>query len=179
MRFPIALRALAAATVSGIATAQMMPPPGGMGMGALIRADANHDGVTTREEAAVSADATFDRLDANHDGTVTPDEMAAARPVRAGGGALPPPPQGEAGRQIPLTGTAPPPPPHAPRSMTRQQWRDRTFAQFDRIDANRDGRLDQAEMQAWRDAMRARRQERRDGASPPPPPPPLSPSPGD
>ena len=169
MGVPLTVRAFAIAIVSGVATAQMGPPPGGLGMmSALMRADADHDGVVTRAEVGASANATFDRLDTNHDGIVTPDEMAAGRPMRAGN-ATPPPPPGAADRAAPPPRTPPPPPP--PHELARQQWRGRALAQFDRADANHDGRVDQAEMQAWRDAMHARRQERFGRAAPPPPPP--------
>ena len=187
MRLPLPIRALAAATLSGIATAQTMaPPPGGMGlMAALTRADANHDGMVTRDEVVASSDALFDRLDTNHDGTVTPEEMAAARPMRGGRAlpppgdpVMPPPPAGSAAAPAPGRAVTPPPsgaraappmPPPPARSMTRQQWHDRALAQFDRVDANHDGRVDQTEMQAWREAMRQRRDARRAGDAPPPP----------
>jgi Ca2+-binding EF-hand superfamily protein len=38
------------------------------------RADGNHDGKVTIDEAQSSAMAIFDRVDADHDGTVTPEE---------------------------------------------------------------------------------------------------------
>ena len=69
------------------------PPAGGPMMGGmLMRADANGDGVVTRDEATAAADTRFDRLDANHDGTVTADEMRAARDAMQGGNGGPPPP---------------------------------------------------------------------------------------
>lgn len=175
MRNPMIALALAASALfcgPAAAQAQMPPPgggapmggPGGMGiMGALMRADANHDGIVTREEVIASSDQMFDRLDTNRDGTVSPDEMAAARQTMRPNGATPPPPGGA--MQPPPGGRA------MARSFTRAQWHDRALAQFDRVDANHDGRVDQAEMQAYRDAMRDRRQDRRGGDMPPPPPP--------
>jgi Ca2+-binding EF-hand superfamily protein len=41
------------------------------------RADANHDGKVTREEAAQSAKERFDRVDADHDGVITRAEFDA------------------------------------------------------------------------------------------------------
>lgn len=152
----------------GIATAaaaqQGAPPPGpampmrggmgrmGGGMGALMRADGNGDGIITREEAVAAADARFDALDTNHDGVVSPDEMRAGMPP------MPPMPQG--------AGASPPPPAMPP--LTRQQFHDRALRPFDRIDANHDGKIDQAEIAAYRAAMQQRRMERQDGGAPAP-----------
>ena len=121
---------------------------GGMGggMGGLMRADADGDGTVTREEAVAAADARFAALDTNHDGSVTADEMRGG--MRNGG------PQGAA---------APPPPPPMP-SMNRQQFHDGALRQFDRVDANHDAKVDQAEIGAYREMMRERRQERQGGA---------------
>jgi Ca2+-binding EF-hand superfamily protein len=41
------------------------------------RADTNHDGKITREEAEQSAKLRFDRVDLNHDGVITHDELQA------------------------------------------------------------------------------------------------------
>ncbi|WP_419807369.1 hypothetical protein [Sphingomonas sp.] len=69
------------------------PPPGGGGM---MRADANGDGVVTKDEALAQAAQRFDRMDTNHDGKLTRDELDRVgqrmRGMR-GGGDLPPPPQ--------------------------------------------------------------------------------------
>lgn len=140
---------------------------GGMGgMAGLMRADTNHDGIITREEAVASSDLMFDRLDANHDGMVTPDEMRATRDAMRPAGA---PPAGDMGA------TAPPPPAGAPmgRTLSRQQWHDRALGQFDRLDANHDGKVDQTEIATYQQAMRERRQERRGDTPPPPPAPPM------
>jgi len=55
-----------------MAGARMMK--GGMGSRWFDRADLNHDGKVTLDEAQSSAMAIFDRIDADHNGTVTPEE---------------------------------------------------------------------------------------------------------
>lgn len=163
----------AAAAAQQADQATPMPPMpmrgGGGGMGgmggiaALMRADANHDGIITREEAVASSDTMFDRLDANHDNMVSPDEMRAGRDAMRPAGA---PPAGD------MVATPPPPAPGGAmtgRMLTRQQWHDRALVQFDRLDANHDGKIDRTEIANAQEAMRERRQERRGGdmAAPP------------
>ncbi len=113
------------------------PPPAGRMMD-LRAADADGDGVVTRQEALARADAMFARLDANHDGTVTADErrnaMAVAAP-RPGGG------RGD----------------RAGRDLTLADMRDMAGRRFDRMDANGDGRLDAAELAAARPGRRGDR----------------------
>jgi hypothetical protein len=55
-----------------MAGARMMKA--GMGSRWFDRADVNHDGKVTLDEAQSSAMAIFDRVDADHNGTVTPEE---------------------------------------------------------------------------------------------------------
>lgn len=85
-------------TGGGIAIAQDMapPPPGAR---AMARADANGDGVITRQEVIDEAAQRFDRMDLNHDGKLDQGEMQAAgqrmrgmRGMRGMGGDMPPPP---------------------------------------------------------------------------------------
>lgn len=89
-------------TAAGLAVAQtppLAPPPGGPGGygpgRAMMRADANGDGVITRQEAIDEATKRFDRMDANHDGKLDAAELQAmggrGRGMR-GGGDMPPPP---------------------------------------------------------------------------------------
>lgn len=170
MRTLMIALSLTAGVTATMASAQDAPPPphgaghrpGAMGMAGLMQADANHDGVVTREEAAAASDATFDRLDVNRDGVLSPDELRAGRPMRSGA-ATPPPPA--------ATPTPPPAPGAAPQGLTRDQWRMRAQRSFDRIDANHDGRVDQTELATYREMRRERRAEKADGAPPPPPPP--------
>jgi hypothetical protein len=141
-RFMIAL-AIGSAAIGGGALAQDRPDDGarrGGGMG-MMRADANGDGVVTRAEYGAQVDARFARMDANGDGKIDGDETLRGRYAR-GGDAPPPPPPAPAG-----AGAAPPPPPPM-LSGTRDQFRAAAMARFDRLDANRDGKIDAGEMQA-------------------------------
>ncbi len=54
-------------------------PGGGGGMGALMRADANKDGVITKAEMTAAASAMFDRVDTNRDGKIDQAEREAMR----------------------------------------------------------------------------------------------------
>ncbi|THG40580.1 hypothetical protein [Sphingomonas olei] len=52
---------------------------GGGGMGMMMGADANRDGVLTKAEAVAAAGAMFDRVDTNRDGRIDAAERQAAR----------------------------------------------------------------------------------------------------
>ena len=54
----------------------------GMGNRLFGRADANHDGRVSLQEAEAAALAHFDRIDRNRDGRITPDERRQAHPMR-------------------------------------------------------------------------------------------------
>ncbi len=82
--FALGVSALAAATAIA-ASAQDMPPRGPGG--AMMRADANGDGIVTRAEALAEAGARFDRMDANHDGKIDQSELTMRRGRR---GDMPP-----------------------------------------------------------------------------------------
>lgn len=72
--------------------AQDAPPPRGGG-GMFMRADANGDGVLTREEMIAQATERFDRMDLNRDGKLTSDELQqVGRRMRGARGDTPPPP---------------------------------------------------------------------------------------
>lgn len=75
---------------------------GRMGPMMMVRmADANKDGVVTKDEFVAAALKHFDEMDANHDGTVTPAERKAAMAAMRAkwgdrkNGDMPPPPPGE------------------------------------------------------------------------------------
>jgi len=89
--------AIATAALAVPALAQDRPPGPPRG-GMTMRADANGDGVVTRQEALAEAGARFDRMDANRDGRLDPAEMRAG-PGRGRMAAPPAPP----------TPSAPPP----------------------------------------------------------------------
>ena len=90
------------ASAAGLAAAHPQdapPPPGGpmaRGGGAIMRADANGDGVVTRQEWLAEQGRRFDRMDLNHDGKVDQTEMQQIgqrmHGMRGMGGDMPPPP---------------------------------------------------------------------------------------
>ncbi len=132
------------------------PPPGrGGGMGMMRMADANGDGVVTRDEYVAATDARFARMDSNGDGVLDESE----RPGRRG------PPTG-------ADGAGPPPggPGHGGK-ITREQFRQQAMRRFDRLDTNHDGKVDQNEMAAAATLMRSRRAGEGGDMAPPPPPP--------
>lgn len=179
---------LGATLLTGAAQAQQAPaappaPPPPPHAGALMRADANHDGVVTRAEWLAAVDARFARLDADKDGKITPDERRAAHRRPGGPDGDRPMPGGPMMRHGPAM---PPPPPGADRTVTLDQERAQATRLFDFIDQNRDGRIDAAEIEAARatvrplmgpDGPRPGRFGRHHGPGapgemPPPPPPP-------
>lgn len=104
------------------------------------------------------AQARFARLDANRDGVLSGDERGAARVGPDGPRGLDGP-GGPRGRHHGPHAGGPDGPPHGgmkgdrPRpgiAITAAQFRDRALARFDRMDANRDGRVDPAEIAARR-----------------------------
>ena len=146
------------------------PRGGGMRGGWLMRADANGDGIVTRDEVTADADRRFAVRDRDRDGNVSRDEQRAARdarrepPAPGATGTVPTPPP-------PGTADAPPSPDargddrrrRAMRPKTREQARERALRMFDRADANHDGRVDAQEIEAMRLLMRARFAEPGDG----------------
>lgn len=137
------------AAPSGSASAQPMPDRPHRG-GGLLRADANGDGIVTRDEVIADADRRFAAIDTDHDGKLSREEMRAARDARGGDGAV-------AGGQMPPTSSARPDRrgPDRP-SLTREAFRERALRMFDRADTNHDGRVDAQEREAARLMMRAR-----------------------
>ena len=81
--------AFAAFAVTAAAQDMAPPPPGGP----MMRADANGDGIVTRQEVLDQAGERFDRIDANHDGKLDRNELQrAGRALRGMRGDMPPPP---------------------------------------------------------------------------------------
>lgn len=109
--------------------------PRGPGGGArmLDQADADKDGVITRDEFRATAAANFDRQDANKDGKVDATERRQWRDRRMS-------------QAKPHGGT-----------ITRAAFQARALARFDRMDLNKDGQLDPAERQK----LHGQRMERR------------------
>lgn len=153
--------ALFAALMTGVpyaAYAQEAPPPPGPG-GMMMHADANHDGVITREEMLADVDQRFNRMDTNHDGKIDQAERDAARAAmmarRGGDGG----PGGGMGRRMDGNGDG---------TITLDEERARATRRFDMIDTNHDGKIDQAERDAMRNRMMARHGPPPADAPPPP-----------
>ncbi len=101
-------------------------------------ADANRDGVTTRQEAIAAADARFSRIDRDGDGRITRAERVArkARPATGADHRPAPGHDRKFGRM------------DADRDavVTRDEMRRHATRRFDRVDTNDDGRIDAAEL---------------------------------
>ncbi len=139
---------------------------------AFARLDTNNDGRFTREEGQARAEQRreqrmtrmFDRLDADRNGSITREEMAQAHANRGGPGG----PGGPGMRHRGMRHGGP-----GMRGMrgqrmfgeqgfvSREQFRERALARFDRLDANHDGTVTAAERQAARGQRRERMRERR------------------
>lgn len=175
MRKTILILALATSAITAAAqgaqtTPAAPPPPRGNPM---MRADANGDGVVTRAEAIAEADQRFAMMDTNRDGQFSADEMQAARGMmrermeaRGGADRVPAPRGAEhapgMGRHADPDGSG---------TISKAEWEARAGTRFDRMDANRDGTLDSAELAAM-PGMRGGRRDMRDATMPPPLPPP-------
>lgn len=124
-------------------------PPGGppnLANSPFFRAiDANEDGKLSGDELAKAGDA-LKTLDRNKDGVLTPEELAPPGgppgPGRPGNPANPPPQDGNARaildriKQADTNGDG---------KLSKEEAPDRLKENFDRIDANSDGFIDQAE----------------------------------
>ena len=132
----------------------------------FARFDADRDGSVTRREQRQAkraarearraqpvtaaefqrkAQARFARLDANRDGVLTAEERPQRRGMRGRGEGR----MGEGGGERGMRGPGRGGPGVA---ITAVQFRTRALARFDAVDANRDGRVDQAEIAARRAA---------------------------
>ncbi|HYI48553.1 MAG TPA: EF-hand domain-containing protein [Allosphingosinicella sp.] len=146
---------------------------------AFARLDTDNDGRFTQEEARARGEQRreqrmtrmFDRLDADRNGSITREEMAQAHAARRGPGG----PGAEGGgrrgpgmrHRGPRGGFGGP----GMRGMrgqrmfgeqgfvSREQFRERALARFDRLDSNRDGTVTAAERQAARGQRRERMRE--------------------
>ena len=148
MRKIIAAALLGTSLLAGAAfAAQQAPAPAPQdrmsGGNPLKLADANGDGAVTKAEMLADVDARFARLDPNKDGKISKDE-------RPGDGA------GRGGRMMTRIDT------DGDGAISLDEQRAQATRRFERVDANKDGTLDQAERDAARDKMRAR-MERRGG----------------
>jgi hypothetical protein len=139
MKTPIVAALLGATLFTGVAAAQDAPPPR---RDPLAAADANQDGVITKEEMLAQTAARFAKLDANGDGKVTAAERENARGGGTGGRGM----DGD---------------------MTLADMQAQAARRFDRLDTNGDGKIDQAERAAMRERMMGMPGDRQ---GPPPPP---------
>lgn len=155
----------------------------------LLLADANKDGVVTRDEVTARLSAAFARVDADGDGKISPAEREAVREVLGGPGmdGPPPPPRGPEGRPALRERMAGRMAARMDKDgdgmISLDEQKARALARFDRADTNKDGKIDAAERKAMHDrmvAMRDRRGPRGPGGPgghmPPPPPPPPPPA---
>jgi Ca2+-binding EF-hand superfamily protein len=139
-KFILGLALASSVLAGGAAVAQTQPYPAAEREarphhrgGGLMRADANKDGVITRDEARTAADAMFARFDRNNDGRLTAEEMprrharADARPKR---------------------------------EVSQAQFERKAMRRFDRIDANKDGQIAKAEIRDFRLARKQQRMQR-------------------
>ena len=101
----------------------------------MMQADANNDGIVTREEVLAGVDARFAKADTDKDGQLSADERRAAHPDRGG-------------RHHRFGGPG---------------GGERHAKMLERFDADKDGKLSDSESQAARAAFRAQFGERRDG----------------
>ncbi len=113
------------------------PPPARMG-GGLMGVQPDASGNITRAAAIAAADQRFATMDANHDGTISPEEMQAYRAQR----------RAEWQRRQSDAERADRPARPAPQAVTAEAYRARALAMFDRLDTNRDGKVDAAERAA-------------------------------
>lgn len=122
------------------ATAQDRPMRGDL----FGKADANNDGIVTKAEFLADVDARFAKLDANKDGKIAKDE-------RPGGG------EGRGGRMMGRADA------DGDGAISLAEQRAQATKRFDRLDTNKDGKIDKAESDAARERMRGM-MERRGGA---------------
>lgn len=136
------------------AQAQDAPRPGG-GRDMLARADANDDGVVTKDELLADVDKRFARLDTDKDGKITQAErealgggmrgrMAERMMERRGG-------EGRMGRALERVDT------NGDGVITLDEQRAGATQRFAYIDRNSDGKVDKAERDALRDMMASMR----------------------
>lgn len=119
----------ALAGAAGLALAQDSAP----GQRGVFQADANNDGVLTRQEFDAGRVAHFTRLDANTDGQLSREEMRAMRGDRHH--------RGRRGGMHGLRGADA----NNDGNITRDEFLSRPLQRFDRLDANDDGVIGAAE----------------------------------
>ena len=151
----------------------------GRGGRRMADADTNKDGKVSKAEFAAQAADRFSKLDVNKDGKISGDEMKAMmermREGRGGRGMAPPPPgdaMGEPGGHRGMMARSDID--HDGR-ISRAEALAQAEARFAKLDSNKDGFIDKAEMDAAHDRMKQhmgkmRGQWRRDPGAPGAPP---------
>ncbi|MCW3847756.1 ca2+ sensor protein [Sphingomonas sp. LB-2] len=158
MKTKLIAAALAATALAGgaalaqtAAQQQDAPPPPPHG-GMLMHADANKDGIVTRQELLAAVDQHFAKVDANHDGKIDQAERQAMHDRMGGRGRHMRGPEGgpEGG------------PGHGPRVdanndgvVTLEEARAPALKFFAYVDRNNDGQIDKAEREAFHEAAMA------------------------
>jgi Ca2+-binding EF-hand superfamily protein len=99
------------------------------------RFDKNGDGAISRDEFPQEKTAAFDRIDANGDGKIDADEMAAVQKRQAGGA------RGGIIGKLDRNGDG---------KISREEFPQDRIDQFNRLDTNEDGQIDEAELRARR-----------------------------
>ena len=115
--------------VGGLALAQDSAPS----QRGVFQADANNDGVLTRQEFDAGRNARFAHLDANNDAQLSREEMRAMRGDRHH--------RGRRGGMHSLRGADA----NSDGNITRDEFLARPLQHFDRLDANDDGVISTAE----------------------------------
>ena len=128
---------LAVSAISGVAGAQMRGSPGQM----LEKADANQDGIVTREEYQQSRLAMFDKLDRNDDGFIDSEDAPKFRRRNSAGGGE----RMEALKaELDKDGDG---------RISREEFANGPMLVFEKADTNQDGKLDSAEIAAFKKFM--------------------------
>ncbi len=153
-----------AAAATATAQTQDMPPPGPGGP--LLRADADKDGVVTRDEVLADVAARFARLDADKDGKISKEERQAMKGMRGGRGMRGPGGEGREGRGMGRRGDA-----NGDGVISLDEQKAQALKMFAFVDRNSDGKVDQAEREQMHEVMMAMRGPGPRGHRGPPPPP--------
>lgn len=117
---------------------------GGRGERMLRRIDTNGDGLVSRAEHRAAAEARFARMDANGNGTIDPGEHRGKRGKLRGGRG-----PGSGMRALMMADT------NRDGVVTRAEYDAAAAARFERLDTNRDGKLDAADRPQRRPAPAA------------------------
>lgn len=146
---------------AGFAIAQSQEPPAQHG---VFRLDSNNDSVLTRAEFDTGREAEFARLDADRNGQVTREEMRAGHQARRGEHGEHRGRGGHGGRggmhQLAAADA------NNDGAISREEFLARPNAMFDRLDADRNGVISEAERPQRRERGEGERGRRGDHPNP-------------